>query len=273
MHEQSSSSSLTKVVELTTGSARDDSLRPYTNDLSLSLNSLFQDLTSTVNELNLENILDKNELRENIHLLRSIFSPITKKIRQTKDDTLLSEKNKNEYLIRIKRFFEISIILIKHFGSNIQISLDVQTDLNILDVFLKMPDKRSFALMLRSNGASYVKWRKDKEEFYCRKPGKDGIKKWSSPTSAIEQLQKVTTALKQNKDPLLGTTRTERNRPITKVIVFTSETKLDRNNPPELWTDFGQAKALKIDTSVLIYAIDQDNLINFLLPPIEKCDK
>ena len=97
MHEQSSSSSLTKVVELTTGSARDDSLRPYTNDLSLSLNSLFQDLTSTVNELNLENILDKNELRENIHLLRSIFSPITEKIRQTKDDTLLSEKNKNEF--------------------------------------------------------------------------------------------------------------------------------------------------------------------------------
>ncbi|MCY7337800.1 MAG: hypothetical protein LH613_16570 [Chamaesiphon sp.] len=269
MNEQPSSDSPI-TFELTPGSGKSHLSILY---LKNKLNLRFQDYKNTRNELNLEGILDENELQQDTHLLRNILSPIIKIIKPIRSNIVLSEKIENEYLIRIKRFFEVTIMLNKHFGSDIQISLDVQADMNILDVFLKMPDKRSFALMLRSNGTSYVKWRKDKQEFYCRKPGKDGIKKWSSPTSAIKQLQQVTTVLKQNKDPLLGTTRTERNRPITKVIVFTSETKLDRNNPLDLWTDFGQAKALKIDTGVLIYAIDQDNLINFLLPPLENCDK
>jgi hypothetical protein len=179
-----------------------------------------------------------------------------------------------EYLTRVGRLYEVTKMLLERFGDEgIKVIPRVKTDEGIIDLFIRMPDKRAFALVLRSNGASYVRWRKDKLEFYYRKLDKDGIKKWSSPSVAIGQLLQATTSLIKSKDPILGTTRSERNRPITKAIVFTSNTKLDSNNPPDLWVDFGQSKALKLDLGGSVYAVDRDNLINFLLPPLEKCDK
>lgn len=172
----------------------------------------------------------------------------------------------------LDRFAKINTIclvmkmLLEKFGDDgIKITPRVATDTTIIDLFIKMPDKRSFALMLRSNGESLVRWREDKQQFYASKKGK-GSRVWSSPTNAIEQLKSVTYLNKQ-KSPILGTSSNERKKFITKAIVLLGGTQIDRSFNPELLNDFGRTRVLTICNNGLTHLVQKDNLIDFLLLP------
>lgn len=171
-----------------------------------------------------------------------------------------------EYFTRVRRIYLVTKMLLEAFEKDgIVITLRVQTNIALIDLFVKMPDKRSFALLLRNHDNGKAKWRADKKLFYIYKVGKKP-RRWDSLTKTIEQLQS-TIYLKNLKSPLLGKASAERNRPINKVVVLCGNTKIHLDNTAELWVEFGQTKALKICEDVVTYVVEQENLINFLLPP------
>ena len=188
-------------------------------------------------------------------------------LREHIDNTLKEPINiSSEYLIRETRLFTTTKMLIDRFGEDIKITLGVNTNTDIIDIFIKMSDKRSFALMLRSNGASFIRWRADRQELFSRKQGRKGTQSWASGTRAIEQL-KSTLYLRKQKSPILGSSSSERSKPITKAIVLTGRTRLDRNNSTELLVKFGRADVLQVKTDLLTYVVQREDLVNFLLPP------
>jgi hypothetical protein len=172
-------------------------------------------------------------------------------------------------LDRVAKISSICMVmemLLEHFGDEgIKIVPRVATDNAIIDLFIKMPDKRPFVLMLRSNGESVVRWIEDKQDFYATRKG-GGARQWDSPNRAIDHLKSITYLNKQ-KSPLLGATNSERGKFITKAIVLLGGTRLDRNSSPDLWSTFGQTTALKTYVNGLTYLVEKDNLINFLLLP------
>jgi hypothetical protein len=171
-----------------------------------------------------------------------------------------------EYMVRVKRIYNVTKMLLERFeDEGITITLRVQTNLAIIDLFVKMPDRRSFALLLRSNENGAVKWREDKQKFFIYKVGKKP-RKWDSMTRTIEQL-KSTIYLKDLKSPLLGTSRADRNRPINKVVVLCSSTTIHPDHAPEFWSEFGRTRALQIYKDGLTCIIERQNLTDFLLPP------
>lgn len=177
--------------------------------------------------------------------------------------TLLSA----EYLSRVSRLSIAMELLLERFGNEgIKITPRIKTEEGIIDLFVKMPDKRSFAFMLRNNGISSVKWRVDKQAFYINRKGKTGTKKWDSVTEAIEKLDKLTRLLRKQKSPILGSSSNERSKPITKAIVLAGQTRIDPNNEASLFTEFGSAKVLRVHTDVITYVTQSEDLINFLLP-------
>lgn len=171
-----------------------------------------------------------------------------------------------EYFTRVRRIYSVTKMLLESFEKDgIVITLRVKTNIALIDLFVKMPDKRAFALLLRNHDTGKVKWRDDKQLFYIYKVGKKP-RRWDSLTKTIEQLQS-TIYLKNLKSSLLGTSSAERNRPINKVVVLCGNTTIHPDNAPEFWVEFGRAKALKIYKDVVTYVVEQENLINFLLPP------
>ena len=171
-----------------------------------------------------------------------------------------------EYMVRVKRIYNVTKMLLERFeDEGITITLRVQTNLAIIDLFVKMPDRRSFALLLRSNENGAVKWREDKQKFFIYKVGKKP-RKWDSMTRTIEQL-KSTIYLKDLKSPLLGTSRADRNRPINKVVVLCSSTTIHPDHAPEFWSEFGRTRTLQIYKDGLTCIIERQNLTDFLLPP------
>jgi hypothetical protein len=171
-----------------------------------------------------------------------------------------------EYIMRVRRIYAVTQMLLECFeDEGITITLRVQTNLAIIDLFIKMPDRRSFALLLRNNGDGAVKWREDKQKFFIYKVGKKPCK-WDSMTRTIEQL-KSTIYLKDLKSPLLGTSRADRNRPINKVVVLCGSTTIHPDHAPEFWSEFGRTRTLQIYKDGLTCIVEQQKLTNFLLPP------
>lgn len=179
------------------------------------------------------------------------------------------DKLLKDYRQEVDRLIATLKMLLNHFGEDgITATVRVKTGENddVVDYFIRMPDGRQFALMLRSNKDTFVRWRDDKKEFYVYKKGRKSASKWSSIDNAIEKL-KSTIELKHRQSPLLGLSRTDRNRPIIKVLVLCNNTKLATSNDPELWCDFGKTQALRIYKDSLVYVVEQDRLVDFLLQP------
>jgi hypothetical protein len=145
----------------------------------------------------------------------------------------------------------------------------VKTDEGTIDLLVKMPDRRCFAFALRSKQNSRVKWREKEQDFFAVTPRKGKaarVKKWSELIESGQDLNKMTLALKKQKSYLLGASRTERHYPITKAIILTSTTKIDPNNAPDLFVDFGETKALRVHAGSYMYVLEQREIIKFLAP-------
>jgi hypothetical protein len=182
---------------------------------------------------------------------------------------LLSANVSLEYFTRVARLYETMKVLLEHFGDEgIKITPRVKTEEGIIDLFVKLPDKRAFALMLRSNGDSQVKWREDRQDFFVSqsKKGKKAIRKWSEVVGEGQKADRVIMTLKRQKNQILGTSTNERNKPVVKAIVLTGKTRIDANNDPALFVDFGRARVLRVHAGVVTYVLSNDDLINFLTP-------
>jgi hypothetical protein len=164
------------------------------------------------------------------------------------------------------RLVRVMETLLEHFGNDgITLTPDVRTETGKIELFVKLPDRRNFALMLRSNGDCLIKWRIDRGDFVSRVRSKNKTKNqvYGGILPAISNLNAMTVSLKQEKSYLIGLSSKERTQAIIKVLVLTSKTRVDPNNDPSLFVDFGNTKALRVNPGCSIYVVDLENLTNF----------
>lgn len=170
-----------------------------------------------------------------------------------------------ESLARVERLYLITSMLLERFGSEgITITAGVKTNNYLIDLLITMPDKRLFALLLRNYGNGAVRWREDKQDFFVYKTGKKA-RSWSGMTRTAEKLKSILD-LKDLKSSLLGTSTTDRKRAITKAVVLCGKTTIYPGHEPD-FVNFGRARVLKVYNESLIYVVEQEKLIDFLLPP------
>ena len=172
-----------------------------------------------------------------------------------------------ELSIPIDRIVKTMEILLNEFEKEgITIIPRVKGDDGTIDLFIKTADQRYFALMLRSNGDSRIKWRKDRQQFFTIGKGRNS--EWGKLELLGDELNRIVLNFKKEKNPIVGSTNAERNRAFTKAIVLTGKTRIDLNNDPELVVPFGRTTALRITTKSTYYLVDLANLANFLRKPI-----
>jgi hypothetical protein len=181
-----------------------------------------------------------------------------------------------EIWIRTSRLIPVIEMLLEEFGERgILITPRIKTSEGIIDIFVRTPDRRHFAFMLRSKGKSMVKWREDRQGFFISgltRKGKKFTGKWEELTKLNKKLEKMTVALKEEHPSLMGATKTDRKKLIMKAMVLTGETKVDPKNDPALFVDFGlvddnQTKPLRVKLDSVSYLLDSENIVNFLLLP------
>jgi hypothetical protein len=174
-----------------------------------------------------------------------------------------------EFIARLDRLYLVTKMLLDHFGDEgIIITPRVKTSEGTIDLFIKMPDRRSFALMLRSSGEKLVKWREDKQAFFVRSKKKTGSKEWISARKCLDQLDKASRLLRKEKSPVLGKSSDDRNSFITKTIVLTSKTQIDPNTDPACFRTFGRVtNVLSIKSVVRACVVESKDLIDFISLP------
>ena len=172
-----------------------------------------------------------------------------------------------ELSLPIDRIVKTMEMLLNEFKEEgITITPRIKGNDGIIDLFVKTADGRYFALMLRSNGDSRIKWRKDRQQFYTLGRGRNS--QWGRLELLGEQLNRIVLSLKKEKHPVVGLTNGERNKAFTKVVVLTGKTRLDQNNDPDLVVPFGCTTALRITAKSTYYVINLADLGNFVKKPI-----
>lgn len=168
---------------------------------------------------------------------------------------------------RLYYLSSVTKTLLDHYGDNIKITFRVKVQEDMIDFLIILPDKRVFAMMVRSYNESYVRWNARKKDFYVFVIRNKNLHKWTSPAKAISKLKSIFSLKKENSS-ILGETKAEKNAHINKVIILANGTEIDRiSNDPDLWVIFGKAPALKIYTDTLTFVVEQQYLLDFLALP------
>jgi hypothetical protein len=178
----------------------------------------------------------------------------------------LDDTTAKEYVIRLTRLHAVTKLLLDRFDSDgITITPRVNTNSAIIDLLVRMPDKRFFALMVRSSEDNSVTWDENRHQFFLIKKGRR-TKASDSMTRCLSDLQTIVD-LRKKKDPLVGATTKERNSPLIKAIVLAPGATISPKNPDTIHTTFGEAEVLKIQFGGTTYVVESEQLINFLLLP------
>lgn len=173
----------------------------------------------------------------------------------------------NELSMPIERIVSVMEMLLEEFKEEgITITPQVKAEKGTIDLLIKTADGRYFAFMLRSNGESKIKWREDRQGLFAIKKG--GTREWSDGNSLGKKMDSSILYLKEQKNPLFGTSNTERKKTIIKGIILTAKTRINPNNDPALLVDFGRTKALRVKTDTILYLVDKENVADFLRKPI-----
>ena len=171
--------------------------------------------------------------------------------------------------VPIDRIISVMEMLLDAFKEEgITITPRVKTNNGTIDLLIRTADGRYFVVLLRSNGDSRVKWREDRQQFHT--VGKGRNSKWSGLELLGDELNRMMLSLKEEKNPLVAISNSERKKAFTKAIVLTSKTRLDPNNDPERLVAFGRTIALRMMGKSTYYLVDRANLADFLRKPVEK---
>lgn len=146
----------------------------------------------------------------------------------------------------------------------IEITLDLAIpDHGRLDLLVRFPlppKKAIFAIALRRQGGATILYREDREGFYIRRQsGK--INPWFP--DHIERLGVQGFWLRQNREELFGTSRSDRNRPLVKLLVLTGETKIAKHSD-SLYVEIGDQRILLIKRQSSIYVLRELQLLPFM---------
>lgn len=172
------------------------------------------------------------------------------------------------------RLISIIELLLEHYGKEgITITPDVKTELGTINLLVRMPDKRTFALTLKSKSHALIRWNAEANNFFVRtrRPGGMSSRADKQFIEFARSINRSAVSLKTEKSALLGTSNTEKKQPIVKALVLTNQTRIDPNNDPSLFVDFGRARVLHIKSDCSIYVVNQEDLINFLQLPEKSC--
>ena len=171
--------------------------------------------------------------------------------------------------VPVDRIISVMEMLLDAFKEEgITITPRVKTTNGTIDLLIRTNDGRYFVVLLRSNGDSRVKWREDRQQFYT--VGKGRNSKWSKLELLGDELNRMMLSLKEEKNPLVAISNSERKKAFTKAIVLTSKTRLDPNNDPERLVAFGRTIALRMMGKSTYYLVDRANLADFLRKPVGK---
>ena len=170
-----------------------------------------------------------------------------------------------EYSTPIDFIVKVMEILLEEFkAEGITITPRVKTAEGMIDLLIRTADRRYFALMLRSNGDSKVNWREDRQELFVMNKR---TAKWTGIYSLGQKISKIMLHLKAEKNSLMGSSNTERNKITVKAIVLTSKTKIDPDNDPLVLVNFSSSKVLRVQADTVIHIVNQEDLVNFLNSP------
>ena len=171
-----------------------------------------------------------------------------------------------ELSIPIDQVIKVMEMLLHEYGEEgITITPRIQTKEGLIDLIIKTADGRYFALMLRSNGESRVRWREDRQQFFVIR--KRGRPKWSGLNSLGDRLNDMILSLKEDENHLVGDSKKQRKKGLIKAIVLVGKTTIDPNNDPQHLVAFGHATALKVCGTSTYFLINQKDLIKFLKKP------
>jgi hypothetical protein len=174
----------------------------------------------------------------------------------------------NELLIPVERLVMTIETLLEEFKEEgITLTPFVQTEEGLIDLFVKTSDRKSFGLILRSNGDSKVKWREERSTFFVTR--KKGTSKWPELDPIACKLNSMMNCLRSKESLLLGSSKNERKKAFIKTIVLTGKTRLDPTNDPARWVNFGRTTALRMNLTSTYFLVDRANLVNFFKKPLE----
>lgn len=171
----------------------------------------------------------------------------------------------NELVKLVDRLVSVIEDLLKIEG--IIVTPRIMADKGTIDLLVKMPDRRRFAFLLRSRLNSRIKWVKQEQNIIIITPVKGRaprVKRWPELREAGKYLNDSVISLSRKKNHLLGASGTERNLPVVKAIILTSNTQIDPTNDLDLFTDFGTTRVLRVPLGCSIYVLKQCDLEKFL---------
>lgn len=176
--------------------------------------------------------------------------------------------------VSFERLVLIVEMILKDYPGEITITPKVKTDAGEIELLVRTSDGMFFAFESRSKGTAKIKWREDRQYFFIgshTNKGKIRTQKWSELSSVVTRLNQAVLTLRRQKNEIVGKTKTEQKRPVIKAVILTGKTQIDPNNDLELFVDFGKLKkenrkVLRVATESVIFLVNQQNLVDFLMP-------
>jgi hypothetical protein len=134
--------------------------------------------------------------------------------------------------VSFDRLILIVEMLLEAFGDRITIIPKVQTDEGKIELLVRTDDGMFFAFESRSKGTSRIKWREERQDFFIynrTSKGNTRAQKWGELRDVSKNLNRSVLAFKRQKNEIIGRTKTEQKKPVTKAIIFTGKTEIDPN--------------------------------------------
>ncbi len=131
-----------------------------------------------------------------------------------------------------------------------------------VDLFVKFPSKEFLIISMRSLGEAKVFFRAEKEALYIRRTkGSRGLKQWMP--DPLRELREQELWLRKNRRDLFGGSSRDSRRPLAKVLVLWSPTKLGEHKE-DLYDTIGDEKFVTIRKSGTTTLVPKEEILEFI---------
>lgn len=172
--------------------------------------------------------------------------------------TLLNRLQKVTQIVNV-----MTVILDEFEKQDVQVIPRLEVpDQQPIDLFVRFPSKEFLIVSIRSLAESKVFYRDDKEALYVRRTkGSRGLKQWM-PDPLLE-LREQESWLRKNRRDLFGGSSRDSRRPLAKVLVLWTTTKLGEHKE-DLYDTIGDQKFLTIRKSGTTTVIQREEVLDFI---------